>query len=198
MKFQSAYETFDCLLYIDLGFVPPVDEVDHSQRFVLERLDPFSCLNQGRPSLTPADDNRYDQQFVKLEVFYGSWCCSFISISICPLLLCLRGFLRCRCHLFDRLAPSIWSWTLPTVVPRLYSRWHCCCFCYLPLFRFLWLEQHSICAGSRWYLAKEPSHIKNLTNTLGVLPDGINYHISVTKGKPSSVRISYMVSAQSD
>lgn len=55
-RFMSAHETFDPDTYIVIGCVFPVGDVDQlSQAYVLERLDPFTCLNQEYPSLPPVD-----------------------------------------------------------------------------------------------------------------------------------------------
>lgn len=46
-RFLSSYETFDLVPYIVLDFVlSDGDAGELSKEFVLERLDPFSCVSQ--------------------------------------------------------------------------------------------------------------------------------------------------------
>lgn len=62
-----AHEIFYLALYIVISFVLPLRDVEGpSQAFVLECLDPFTCLNQECPSLRPIEEDEYDQQFVEL------------------------------------------------------------------------------------------------------------------------------------
>lgn len=69
-RFLSAHETFSLAPLIVVHFVLAVgDAEEFSQSLVLQCLSPFfSRLSQECPSFPPVEEDRDDQQFVKLEL----------------------------------------------------------------------------------------------------------------------------------
>lgn len=68
-RFQLGHESFDNDPIIVVDFAAPiVDTETVSHAFVLKRLYPFSRLNQKGPSLTPVEEDGYNQRFGELEL----------------------------------------------------------------------------------------------------------------------------------